>query len=402
MELQEACSFLNDLTSISVVILNSPETIRQFCDSNHFHSVQKNLTPDGIQRLLERLNGENIVVYRDALRMHMAFLTAGEQTVVIGPYCAEEITAPAVELLKNRYSIRNLPVKDFLAYRSRYPSSTDEAIIRHCHVLLKYTNPDHPATVAEHIQDELPRRPEEWQYTRQNYETLVMERYRAESEMMEYITTGDTAEAIKKYRYLHNNVRFMTKIGSDMNAGALSAAIVRTTVRIPMMNAGLPPVLIDQITGESSHNIMQCRNREEIASENERLIRTACEAIRRFRSGRYSIPVYSAIYQIERHYHSPLNIEDMASHLGLSTAYFIRLFKKETLMTPNEYLVKYRLKIAADLLHHSNFTISQISEEVGFLDPNYFSRCFRKHFGMTPVQYRNSTGDREQKKSSDQ
>ncbi|MBQ6221293.1 MAG: helix-turn-helix transcriptional regulator [Solobacterium sp.] len=129
-------------------------------------------------------------------------------------------------------------------------------------------------------------------------------------------------------------------------------------------------------------------------NENERLIRVACEAVRRFRSGRYSLPVYSAVYNIERHYHSELRIEEMAEHLGLSTPYFIRLFKKETQMTPNEYLVKYRLKIAADLLQNSNFSISQISSEVGFQDSNYFTRCFRKQYQVTPTQYRNFSGQK--------
>ncbi|MBR3345852.1 MAG: AraC family transcriptional regulator [Solobacterium sp.] len=49
------------------------------------------------------------------------------------------------------------------------------------------------------------------------------------------------------------------------------------------------------------------------------------------------------------------------------------------------------MKCAADLLHHSNFTVSQISSEVGFFDPNYFTKRFRKVYGMTPIQYRSTT-----------
>ncbi len=394
MELNEACMFLSDLLNTPVVILNTPEVITQFCDTNHFHSTQKNLTPEGLLNLLARLNGENIIVYRDALRMHMTFFTSQDLPVAVGPYCTEELSDPSVELLKRRYSIRNLTNKDFLSYRSRYQNISDEDVIRNCHILLKYTNPDHPASIVERLQDELPRRPEEWQYMRQNYETQVTERYRVETEMMEMVSIGNAAEAIKKYRFLHNNVRFMTNIGSAVNSGPASAAVVRTTIRVPMMEAGLPAVLIDQITGESTNNINKCQNRKEIANENERLIRVACEAVRRFRSGRYSLPVYSAVYNIERHYHSDLRIEEMAEHLGLSTPYFIRLFKKETQMTPNEYLVKYRLKIAADLLQNSNFSISQISSEVGFQDSNYFTRCFRKQYQVTPTQYRNFSGQK--------
>lgn len=395
MKLEEACTFLSDIINIPAVILDTSEQIEQFCTANHFHSVQKNLTHSGIRHLLERLSEENMIVYVDALRIHMTFLLVQKRPVVVGPYCTEELSEPSVELLKRRYSIRNLPAKDFLSYRSNYHSISDEEIIRYCHALRNHISPDHPATVINRFQDELPRRPEEWQYTRQNYQTLVTERYRVESEMMTSILTGDAATAIRKYRYLHNNVRFMRSIGSSLNAGTASAAIVRTTVRIPMMNAGLPPILIDQITGESAHNIARCETRQEIANENERLIRTACEAIRRFRTGRYSMPVYSAIYDIERHYTAEFTVEEMAERLGLSTSYFIRLFKKETLMTPNEYLIKYRLKCAADLLHHSNFTVSQISSEVGFFDPNYFTKQFRKVYGMTPIQYRGTTGEKQ-------
>ncbi len=387
---EEACSFLSDLINTSVVILNSPETIERFCASNSFHTAQKSFTAHGIHNLINHLNGRNIVIYRDVLMMHMALVSVRDMPVIIGPYCTEELRDASVELLKRRFSIRNLSSKDFLSYRSRYKHCSNEDIIRNCHVLLKYTGGLKAETV-DRFQDELPRRPEEWQYTRQNYEILVTERYKAETEMMECISVGDAAQAIRKYRYLHDNVRFMMSIGSAVNTGPASAAVVRTTIRVPMMNAGLPPVLIDQITAESSHNINKCRNREEVANENERLIRVACEAIRRFRTGKYSMPVYSAVYEIERHYHSEIRVEEMAEHLGLSTAYFIRLFKKETSMTPNAYLVKYRLKTAAGLLHHSNFTVSQISSEVGFQDPNYFTKCFKKEYGVTPVQYRITT-----------
>ena len=125
-----------------------------------------------------------------------------------------------------------------------------------------------------------------------------------------------------------------------------------------------------------------------MAKENERMIRVICEAVHRWRSEQYSTLTFSALYHLERHYPDEITVEETADHLGVSTAHYIRTFKKETGMTPNACLKKIRVQAAAKLLRSTHYNIQTISEKVGIPDANYFVKCFRKHFGITPTQYR--------------
>ena len=55
--------------------------------------------------------------------------------------------------------------------------------------------------------------------------------------------------------------------------------------------------------------------------------------------------------------------------------------------TPNEFILHFRMKRAAQLLENGKLNVSQISYKVGFKDPKYFSKSFQKKFGETPSQY---------------
>jgi AraC-like DNA-binding protein len=55
--------------------------------------------------------------------------------------------------------------------------------------------------------------------------------------------------------------------------------------------------------------------------------------------------------------------------------------------TPVEFIRTYRLKRAEQLLLQKNLTISEVAYDVGFSDPNYFSKCFQKQYGKTPKDF---------------
>lgn len=91
---------------------------------------------------------------------------------------------------------------------------------------------------------------------------------------------------------------------------------------------------------------------------------------------------------IQSHYHEPITLEDIAGAACLSQSHFCRLFKQETGFTPIEYLNSVRLENAKTLLLYSNYTLTEIADRVGFSSIHYFSRCFKKHEGISPLSYR--------------
>ncbi len=82
------------------------------------------------------------------------------------------------------------------------------------------------------------------------------------------------------------------------------------------------------------------------------------------------------------------SISDLSAQFGLTTPYYIRLFKREMGESPHSYLSALRARRAAQLLLHSESSINCIGSDVGWEDPGYFSRRFRHHFGVSPSEYR--------------
>ncbi len=83
-----------------------------------------------------------------------------------------------------------------------------------------------------------------------------------------------------------------------------------------------------------------------------------------------------------------ISLEDMANHCEVSVSHFCLLFKRKTSHTPVEFLNNMRIQQACQLLDLTNLNISEISEKLGFSDPFYFSRVFKKSIGQSPRDYR--------------
>jgi AraC-like DNA-binding protein len=99
--------------------------------------------------------------------------------------------------------------------------------------------------------------------------------------------------------------------------------------------------------------------------------------------------VARAIHYLSTQYAEPITIEMMAESLGYNRAYLSRLFKKLTLVTPVTFLLKLRVDKARHLLRERlELTVEQIAASVGFQDPLYLSKQFRRWYGLSPTEYR--------------
>jgi AraC-like DNA-binding protein len=83
-----------------------------------------------------------------------------------------------------------------------------------------------------------------------------------------------------------------------------------------------------------------------------------------------------------------ITLEEMADMAGLSPYHFNRKYKKETGVTPHQFLLSTRISAAKYSLSNSNMTISEIAISCGFIDESAFCYCFKKREGITPNEYR--------------
>jgi len=85
-----------------------------------------------------------------------------------------------------------------------------------------------------------------------------------------------------------------------------------------------------------------------------------------------------------------LNVDDLCEQVGMSKSTLYRKLKTATGLSANEFILNLRVKNAAKLLSDTQKTVSEIAYEVGFADPYYFSRAFKKIMDMSPKQWRSN------------
>ena len=102
----------------------------------------------------------------------------------------------------------------------------------------------------------------------------------------------------------------------------------------------------------------------------------------------YSPEVLQAISYIQENYSRKISLASVAEHVGLSSGYLCRIFKDETGVSINAYINNLRMTRAGELLADKNSYIKEVAISVGFEDQLYFSRLFKRYYGVTPSEYR--------------
>lgn len=92
-------------------------------------------------------------------------------------------------------------------------------------------------------------------------------------------------------------------------------------------------------------------------------------------------------FNIGKEYYS---INEFARDLAMSTSNLCIKMRKAIGISPNRFILKTKLEISLSLLAEGRLSIKEIAYSTGFNDPKYFSRRFKKEFGITPKEYKNT------------
>lgn len=95
---------------------------------------------------------------------------------------------------------------------------------------------------------------------------------------------------------------------------------------------------------------------------------------------------------MERHFAEPLTLARLAQQVHMSTRTFMRRFKAATGQLPGAYLQAVRMRVAGELLEQGGRTVEAIAAAVGYEDTAFFRKLFRRTTGMTPGEYRTRFG----------
>lgn len=98
--------------------------------------------------------------------------------------------------------------------------------------------------------------------------------------------------------------------------------------------------------------------------------------------------VERAVRYIAEHYAYPITVEEIADYTGVCRSYLYRMFREVLKQSPKDCIEEYRIRQASLLLSESDVSVATVAHSVGYEDPLYFSKAFKKCKGQTPSEYR--------------
>lgn len=99
--------------------------------------------------------------------------------------------------------------------------------------------------------------------------------------------------------------------------------------------------------------------------------------------------IHEALSYIEGNFQNDISIEDIARICGLNRSYFSKIFHETTGKAPQDFLLRYRMAKASELLNLTQLTVGDIGNAVGYPNPLHFSRAFKNVYGVSPRTWRN-------------
>ena len=152
-------------------------------------------------------------------------------------------------------------------------------------------------------------------------------------------------------------------------------------------------IMPEELYGTSIHlygELLKRDSFEEVDLWYRDLVVRVCKAVNEKKAARVSNVISNAIAYIKGNCNRDLSLGEVADKVNLNPSYFSRLFKEETGTQFVEYVRIAKMDLAKELLKNSNKKIYEISEDLGYVNVQYFSTVFKNTIGMTPNEYKKS------------
>lgn len=383
-------TLISSLYHINFVCLDSDDKISEICDRYRIHPIQNYFNSEILTLICQNIQEDIVYHINDAFMIHLLLFTVSGIPFMFGPFSPSLLSLQNVSDIMKHYSIQNMDPQQLLFYHDSFPYIKENQARNIVSSFIHTVHPDETEKALRRIKfhgDNIEKNILDSKPVTTNTK-LLEKRYIHENLFMYNIKIGNSRLALHHLRMTEQDTLFYKKLGNRMENEKIGAIIDHTVVRIAAIEAGLPVVVVDRITGENIMQIKRATTIDDIYTAKEDLIKNMCTAILKMKTQKYSALIQSALYYIDRHFTEKISLSSLSDELGISKTYLIKKFKDETGMTLNAYLNQQRMRYAATLLLDGDMSIGEISFAVGINDANYFVKLFKKEFNQTPTEYR--------------
>ena len=317
---------------------------------------------------------------------HISFciLTIKDKAVLIGPYRTETVRASEV----SSHLFESKVDRDtFLAYHKNLPLITPaqiKLVVRTIFVALfgpEADSGEQEINMQTYGKGELPPIPE---FRDTDSEYLSIKNTGMMFYYIEQVQAGNFEKALGAYhKMMHGRGSTFSLV--DVVEGT---SRLRTLTIVALHKARVPDASANALLDDFKFKIRLTANLSDTNRHNERMIEQSCALVRSNWCSNYSQSIGVALDYIHRNLSRPISVAEIAEAVNLTPNCFSTKFHDEVGIPATAYINKQRMRTAAGLLVYTNLGISNICTHVGMLDGNYFSRCFKKEYGVSPTEFR--------------
>ena len=214
------------------------------------------------------------------------------------------------------------------------------------------------------------------------HHTYIEERY-----VLDSIREGNVEEVNERATALLEKGGILSR--KHFNHQRNQAIVTTTLATREAIAGGVSPADAYRLSDYFINQIDQCRTMEEMIELNQRCFYKFTKLVADTRKTRsFSNYTEQCKDYISQNYHHKIYMEDIAEAIGISQGHLSRVFRQDTGEKIQDYILKFRVKRAANLLKYSDATLSEISDYVCFNSQSHFGSVFKEYMKMTPGQYR--------------
>lgn len=331
---------------------------------------------------------------------YMCFSLPANRVLYIGPFLLSEFNEPLAQIDFQKKLIPLTVRKLLIAHYKGLPIFTH----RYCYclrIILEehfFQKPGRHEAAFE-IQEENPHFLTHTQVEKNYKDTIINTRknytirspIELENEWLYAISSADQKKAVEILNQI-NSLDTAVFSRDSVQSKKYSLAADCTLFTRVLIQKGISYTDAFAISDATIKTIDGLTTLEQLQNFEYEMVILFCETIQNYKNKIYSTPVRSIIEYIEANLSSRLTLTLLAERVFMHPAYVSTLFKKETGISVNAYILKRRIEESKILLLNTRETITDISNYYQFCNEAYYIRVFRQFAGTTPGRFRKNTG----------
>lgn len=304
---------------------------------------------------------------------------------ILGPFFVDDIPPKSLEAQLNKHNL-SVPLRqEFMLFLHKLPVISLSRIFEYA-IMLYFCITEKKITVSALRYHENTRKINGEFIQRESMDAHGT--YNGEQEMLRMVREGDL-----NYQSHMNKMSITGHLGKLSNGDPLrqmkNAVLVCITLfSRAAIEGGLTPEVSYTLTDHYFQSVEACTAITDLVEIAHTMQDDFIQRVHRCRTSSLSQPVRACCEYISLHLEDRLSLSMLARQTGYTENYLSKKFKRETSLTPNEYIRRQRLEQAAFLLRTTQDDVQNISERLQFCSQSYFADHFRRYFGVTPTEYR--------------